>query len=108
MFKLLKRLKDWRSERIDPSPERWEQIREKGRARYVFHQALILAVTVSVGTDFVNCIWNIHSSIRSTILTYSIAGFISGCVAWSKHENKYHKALASRRRLFGDNKIVLH
>lgn len=110
MRKLLKRFKDWRSERVNPSPERWELIRAKGQTRYVIHEALVLAVIATVTSDFLSYLWDGATSLsrlRITMITYFIAGLMGGSTSWSGHERKYKKALAERRQLFGHNKIVL-
>ena len=110
MRKLLKQFKDWRSEKLNPSAERWEQIRAKGQTRYVIHETLVLVVLATVTSDLLSYLWDGATSlsrVRLTIITYFISGLMGGSARWSNHERKYKKALAERRQLFGHNKFVL-
>ena len=89
--------------------ERWEQEREKGIVRYAIRQSLIFPVMMTVINDFNGYIldgrvpvWRIR-----LMIFYWFIGIIAGFVGWSSQENKYQRALASRRQSIGDNKIVL-
>ena len=99
MFRLFKNIDAWRFRKQQRSLERWAQVRAKGKARFVFHQAMAWAVLMIVATDFFDHIFEDDlqvSKLRFNIIYYSVSGILLGLVAWSNEEGKYKRACLSR------------
>lgn len=109
MTGLFKRCYDLQYSRQQRAFERWEQVREKGLARFALRQSLTFPVMMTVINDVSGYLSDGGVSalrIRSMIF-YWFIGIIAGFIGWSTQENKYQRALVNRRQSYGDNKIIL-
>lgn len=95
----LKKLKAWRSRRKLRSLQQWEQIRTKGKARYVFQSAVTLSLTVVGVTDVVDHIFGDgqYSISLFYLISYLLVGIVGGVDGWNTMEGKYKNALIDAR-----------
>ena len=95
MHSSLKKFQAWRSRRKLRSLERWEQIRAKGQARFVFKTALTYSLTVVGATHAYESFF--HGTQDSIPLPHLILQFFVGLLVassgWSNREDKYRDAL---------------
>jgi positive regulator of sigma E activity len=99
MKNLWKRIQAWCSrQRI--SLERWEQVRVKGKTRFVFRSALIttLVLLVTLGiTDYLFDEGFQFSRLLFWIVLSAIGGILIGFVEWRDMERKYKDACLEAR-----------
>ena len=90
----------WHCRRQQRSLERWEQVRAKGKARFVLHQALTFTVFMSAFRDVSDQIVDGGSQVSNFgvhLISYALAGVFIGFFAWWNREGKYRDALLTRR-----------
>lgn len=100
MNNLLKRFQAWRSLRQLRSLERWEQIRVKGRARFVLLTALTYAVTAIGMIDLLNHLLQDgtpDSDFSIFNISIPLTGIFIGFDSWSQMEAKYKNARIEAR-----------
>lgn len=99
----LKKFQVWRSRRQQSSKrrelERWEKIRARGKARFVFGGALTSGLTVAAIFDVIDNVFygGTKFSLLSNIILYSIMGLVIGLFTWWDMEGKYNAALIDAR-----------
>ena len=95
----LKKLKAWRSRRKLRSLQRWEQIRTKGKARFVSQSALTFSLTIVGATDVIDNIFGDgqYSISLFYIISYLLVGIVGGVDGWNTMEGKYKNALIDAR-----------
>lgn len=100
MRRWLNSIKAWHVQRQQNSLARWEQVRAKGRGRFVLSLALSWAVTMTAFRDVYDHLFsgggNV-SSLRWNLALYFFTGIFIGFVSWSGQEGKYKDALLNRR-----------
>lgn len=88
-----------------PSPkqlrslQQWEQIRAKGKARFIIQSALTSGLTMIGVTDVVDhVLGNGHYSISlSWMIGYLLVGFVGAFAGWNGMEATYKNALIEAR-----------
>jgi hypothetical protein len=95
----LKKIQAWRSRRKQRSLERWEQIRAKGKARFVVQSALTLSLTMVGATNVVDHLFGSdqYPISLSRIIWYLLIGIVTGSAGWDTMEGKYKNALIDAR-----------
>lgn len=94
MKKWLKRFRAWRARSELRSLERWEQIRAKGKRRFVVNAALTYGFTVVGATHlFENLFYGPYPISLARLIYYLLVGIPIGLIGWSSMEAKYQKAL---------------
>lgn len=95
----LKKLQDWRARRKLRSLQRWEQIRTKGKTRYVVHSTLTFVLTVVGVLDVTDHIFGDgqYSISVPYFIFYLVMGIYSAHDGWNTMEGKYQIALDDAR-----------
>jgi len=99
----LKKFQAWRSRRQQSSKrrelKRWEKIRARGKARFVFNAALTYGLTVVGLTDVYERIFYSaqHSISLGSLIYYLLGGIPIGLIGWTSMEADYQKALRETR-----------
>ena len=99
----LKKFQAWRSRRQQSSKrrelERWEKIRARGKARFVFGGALTYGLTVAGILDIIDNVFygGTKYSLLSNGILYPITGLVIGLSTWWDMEGKYNAALIDAR-----------
>ena len=99
----LKKFQAWRSRRQQSSErrelERWEKIRARGKARFVFGGALTSGLAVAGIFDFIDNVFygGTKFSLLSNVILYPIMGLVIGLFTWWDMEGKYNAALIDAR-----------
>lgn len=97
---LIKSLKAWRIRSQQRSLERWEQVRAKGRVRFVLRQGLIFPVVMIAMQDVAANIFYDGGQISNlwfNLVQYFLIGIFAGYMGWSDREGKYMNACLNRR-----------
>ena len=95
----LKKFQVWRSRRQQSSKrrelKRWEKIRARGKARFVFGGALTSGLIVAGIFDVIDNVFygGTKFSLLSNIILYPIMGLVIGLFTWWDMEGKYNAAL---------------
>jgi len=99
----LKKFQAWRSRRQhrteQRSLERWEKIRARGKARFVFGGALTYGLTAAGILDIIDNVFygGTKYSLLSNGILYLITGLVIGLFTWWDMEGKYNAALIDAR-----------
>ena len=99
----LKKFQAWRFRRKQSSErrtlERWEKIRARGKARFVYGSALAYGLTMAGILDVIDNVFygGTEYSLLSNIFVYPIMGIVMGHVTWWDMEGKYKAALIDAR-----------
>lgn len=96
----LKKFIAWRSRRQLRALARWEEVRAKGRVRFLVQTTLAYSVSVYGLSDFLDHVFpggtQYSGSLIHTI-TLPLTGIVIGLVSWSSMESKYRNALFEAR-----------
>ena len=95
----LKKSQARRSRREQRSLERWAEIREEGKARFVLITSLTYGLSMVGVMDVLNGIFSSAQqsiSLRD-IIYYVVIGLPLGFLGWSSMESRYQKALHEAR-----------
>jgi hypothetical protein len=93
------------------SPERWAEIRAKGRGQYVLHQAFSFAVFMIAFHDIFTKVFEHDNAFHFGfyIIQYGFTGICCGYGMWDDREGKYRKAqLNSHLQKPFDDRILPH
>ena len=99
----LKKFQAWRSRRQQSSErrelERWEKIRARGKAQFVFGGALTSGLMVAGVFDVIDNVFYVGTkySLLSNGILYLITGLVIGLFTWWDMEGKYTAALIDAR-----------
>lgn len=99
----LKKFQAWRSRRQQSSKrrelERWEKIRARGKARFVFGGALTSGLIAAGIIDVIDNVFygGTKFSLLSNLILYPIIGLVLGLFTWWDMEGKYNAALIDTR-----------
>jgi hypothetical protein len=99
----LKKFQAWRSRRQQRteqrSLERWEKIRARGKAKFVFGSALAYGLTMAGVLDVIDKVFSggTKYSLLSNAILYPIMGMVLAGVTWWDMEGKYKAALIDAR-----------
>jgi hypothetical protein len=99
----LKKFQAWRSLRQQSSKrrelERWEKIRARGKAQFVFGTAVAYGLTMAGVLDVVDHVFygGTKYSLLSNAIFYPIMGMVIGHATWWDMERKYKAALIDAR-----------
>jgi len=99
----LKKFQAWRSRRQhrteQRSLERWEKIRARGKAQFVFSGALTSGLTVAGILDVIDngFYGGTKYSLLSNAILYTIMGLVIALFTWWDMEGKYNAALIDAR-----------
>ena len=102
MTRLFKKLKTWQSQGKLRQLARWEQIRAKGKARFVLRGAVLYSLIMIPARDFSDYLvdgkmqpWS--ESFWTHAVGSCLTGMAIGLVSWWSMEGRYKNALLDRR-----------
>jgi hypothetical protein len=98
MNSALQRIRAWRSLRERRALERWEQLRAKGKTRFVIQSALTYGFVIVGATDAIEHLFDGPQPISLfKVIFFALFGVGMGLSMWSDMESKYKDALRKAR-----------
>lgn len=99
MIKYLQPIRAWRSRRELRELQQWEQIRKKGKGRFLIRTSIYYGFAIVGITDlYENLFYGVHYVSLPNVIYYLGAGFVISLIAWSDREAKFKRAVQAARR----------